>query len=71
VESIFGLLQLRELAENNKEVNAERDKLKSGLKSRFNRIWNHVTSTLNVNVQPSPELLERIMEACRTSKDTK
>lgn len=71
MESIFGLLQLRELAENNKEVNAERDKLKSGLKSRFNRIWNQVTSTLNVNVQPSPELLERIMEACRTSKDTK
>jgi len=55
VESIMGLLQLDELAENNKKVNAERYKLKTSLKMRFTHVWNHVANCMNITqLQPTP-----------------
>ncbi|MBS1890207.1 MAG: hypothetical protein JST59_02865 [Actinobacteria bacterium] len=70
VESVKGLLKLRELADNNKEVNAERAKLKSNLKARFNHLWSQTTTSMNIpDLQRTPELLAKIREACRHRRE--
>lgn len=49
VESMSSLLKLRELAENNKEVNARLAKLKGSLHARFRKVFLEASQNLNIS----------------------
>lgn len=69
VESMGSLLKLRELAENNKEVNSKLAKIKGSLNGRFRKVFLEASQNLKMsNIKMDSTLLNEVREAYEKHK---